>query len=398
MKSAPVQRVVVHVGTPKTGSTYLQDTMWESQAALLDAGVLYPGDHRASHFWATVDLKNDGYADPGHPAVPGAWARIVDAARAHRGTTVISHELLGDRSAEDVERVMADLDFAEVHVVATARNLERQLPSAWQEDLKNRQHVAFADWLDAVRAEHPQSGYARTFWLRQDLPSVLRRWRAALPPERVHLVTVPPSTGDASILWTRFATILGVHPAVVRLPESRRNKSLGWVEAEFLRRLNERAAYSIASSQYQFMIIGYLVQEVLAQRPGAMPIRLPAAERGWVSTRADAMISELAEAGYHIVGDLEELRVDAADAAPGMTPAISDTQVLDAALDAIVAACGVDPPAREAAADLRPAEGVLRSRQLPLGGPTIVRRALAAARIRTNRKDMASLVRRPTSP
>jgi hypothetical protein len=39
---APAQRVVIHVGTPKSGTTYLQDTMWESRAALLDAGVLYP--------------------------------------------------------------------------------------------------------------------------------------------------------------------------------------------------------------------------------------------------------------------------------------------------------------------------------------------------------------------
>jgi hypothetical protein len=151
------------------------------------------------------------------------------------------------------------------------------------------------------------------------------------------VVTVPRRSADPSILWTRFARTLGGNPGVIRFLEGRRNTSLGWVEAEFLRRFNERAAHSIPWSKYPSTIIEHVVNNLLCQRPGALPVSLPAAERGWVTARADAMIAELAETGYHVIGDLEELRSAATDDLE-VVPAVSDTQVLDAALNAIVAA------------------------------------------------------------
>ena len=42
---------------------------------------------------------------------------------------------------------MQDLSFAEVHVVCTARDLARQIPAVWQEDVKNRHVVTFADFV-----------------------------------------------------------------------------------------------------------------------------------------------------------------------------------------------------------------------------------------------------------
>jgi hypothetical protein len=342
------QRVIIHVGTPKSGTTYLQDLMESSRAALLEGGVLYPGEHAADHFRAAVDLKNDGYLDQEDPAVPGAWARLVEAARAHAGTTVITQELLGDRSAEDVARAMADLDFAEVHVVATARDLGRQLPAAWQEDLKNRHYVTFPDWLDAVRpGSDRDEWYTRAFWLRQDVPNVLRRWQGDLPAERVHVVTVPRRGGDPTELWTRFATVLGIAPGFGR-PAGPPNKSLGWVEAEFIRRLNERADYSIEWPLYASRITGHIAGEFLPERPGAVPLSLPAAERSWVSARADVLIAELAQSGYHVVGDLEELRVDATGG-PEAVPTFTDSELLDAALDAMVAVLKLKSPAPPAA-------------------------------------------------
>ncbi len=331
------QRVVIHVGTPKSGTTYLQNLMWHSRVPLLEAGLLYPGDEALDHFRAAVDVRNEGYLEDGDPAVPGAWMRLVDAARRHDGTTIISQELFGDRSPEDVARIMSDLDFAEVHVVATARDLARQLPAAWQEDLKNRHSLSFPEWLDAIRPG-PGLGdrYADIFWLRQDLPAVLRRWRADLPAERVHVVTVPPRGAEPpETLWHRFASVLGVDPAA-GTPEGPPNTSLGWVEAEMLRRFNERADYTIPWSQYLPRVTGHLAGEVLPERPGAVPLSLPASEHDWVSARADVMIAELADAGYHAVGELEELRVDPSGGHTTL-PTVTDGEILEAAFDAMIA-------------------------------------------------------------
>lgn len=41
-------RVVLHVGTPKSGTTYLQDLLHASAPSLADAGVLFPGTRRTT--------------------------------------------------------------------------------------------------------------------------------------------------------------------------------------------------------------------------------------------------------------------------------------------------------------------------------------------------------------
>ena len=358
MSSTPRQRVVLHVGTPKSGTSYLQDVMYYQRAALLEGGALYPGDEAEDHFRAAVDLKNDGYLDRNDPAVPGAWSRLVEAARSHVGTTVISQELLADRSTEDVARVMADLVFAEVHVVVTARDLGRQLPAAWQEDLKNRHFPTFPEWLQSIRsASDRDNGWAETFWRRQDLSGLLRRWRADLPPERVHVVTVPRPGAPPAELWRRFASVLGVTPGAVVLPERPHNKSLGWLEAEFIRRLNERAGYSIEWPVYASRITGYLAKDVLPYRPGAVPLSLPAADREWVSARVGVMLDDITGAGYDVVGDLQDLRVDNTGG-PAEVPAFTDGELLDAALDAMVAILRSD-------ATVGPAPGIIAAPASP---------------------------------
>ena len=349
----------MHVGTPKSGTTFLQELLWESRPALAEAGVLYPGDHPGAHFHAVLDARQrsfHGYVDPG---VAGAWGRIVDAARDHQGTTVVSHELFGDLSAEEAARALADLDFAEVHVVVTVRDLARQLPAVWQEDVKNRHFLPFADFLEMVRPDSARpdeqrpaadstEGHAEAFWLRHDVPAVLRRWGAGLPADRVHVVTVPPQGADPGLLWERFAAVVGVDPAVATLPDGRRNQSLGRAESELLRRLNERLDYGVEWPLYASRITHFLAVGALAGRPGSARLTLPAGDRAWVSAAADATVEGLTALGCTTTGDLEDLRVPV-QIGDGDRAADLE-ELLDAALDAMAALLPVGPgPAPEPA-------------------------------------------------
>ena len=130
---------------------------------------------------------------------------------------------------------MNDLAGSEVHVVYSARDLARQLPAAWQESIKQGRRWSFRAFLDAGRARR------RPWFLRAfDLPTVLGTWGAALPPERVHVVTVPHDgrrrRGD--VLWLRFCQAFGIDPAWAPLDSERANRSLGIAETQVLRRLN----------------------------------------------------------------------------------------------------------------------------------------------------------------
>ena len=54
-------------------------------------------------------------------------------------------------------------------------------------------------------------------WRTIDAADVLRRWSVGLPPERVHVVTVPPAGSPRDLLWTRFAQACDFDPSVASL-------------------------------------------------------------------------------------------------------------------------------------------------------------------------------------
>lgn len=338
--------MVLHVGTPKSGTTYLQELLWQSRAELAEVGVSVPGESMVDHFHAAVELSAGDFHGWRDPAVSGAWGRLVEAARLHEDTTVISHELFGDLSQDAAAQAVADLDFAEVHVVVTCRDLIRQLPAVWQEDLKNRWYLPFADFLEVVRHDtsrpdvmrpwaRGEEGHGEAFWRRQDIAAVLGRWGASLPPAQVHVVTLPQTGAGSSQLWHRFAQVLGVDPTVATLPTSHRNTSLGRAESELLRRLNERLDYHLEWPLYGPRITHDLAVTELTQRPDSVPLVLPQSARAWASVHADEMIAKVTALGCTVVGDLEDLRIRPCAPEPDRR-SIGEPEVLDAALDALI--------------------------------------------------------------
>lgn len=349
--------VLLHVGTPKTGTTYLQDVLWRNRRTLRRSGVLYPGQRPQSQFLAVMDLQGAKADAVGAPDLAGSWQRLLDQIRGWPGTAVISHELLAPMDAARIDRVHQDLGFAEVHVVCTVRDLGRQLPAVWQEDLKNRHSMRFAEFLDAASPEPAQRHWlGELFWRMQDVPEVLRRWTRALPPERVHVVTVPPPGTPADQLWERFATLLGVDPAAVDAAPDAPNSSLGPAEAHLLRRINLALdPAGLPWPVYERTVRRHLV-DALARRPGGVSrISVPATDLRWICERSERIAKELSEAGYRIVGDLDDLTP-----APGRSENhpddVTDSELLEAALVAVrmlVEREAAAPAARSSGATLR---------------------------------------------
>lgn len=296
--------VFLHIGIAKTGTTYLQELLWHNRSLLDRHGVRYPGDLPGDHFRASVDLRETPFAGEEMTYVPGSWDALAVAATAAPDRAVISHETLTRTRVEQVRRAGASFRAAELHVIITVRDLARQLPAVWQEQVKNRGLVTYDAFLRDV-IERPDSRRYKHFWEAQDVVAVLQRWSAAVPPEHIHVVTVPQPGSVSGLLWERFASVIGVDPAVVDTDVPLSNVSLGVPEAELLRRMNAGLRKRLDWPTYE--------QEVklgLAGRLGAGSARLavPQARREWVCERAEEMIAGLREGGYDVVGDLEELR------------------------------------------------------------------------------------------
>ena len=76
----PVTRVVLHVGLPKTGTTYLQALLADHRDELRGSGVLYPFLRPGGMFHAAVEVRGSHEKfglDP--DAIAGSWAALCDA-------------------------------------------------------------------------------------------------------------------------------------------------------------------------------------------------------------------------------------------------------------------------------------------------------------------------------
>ena len=234
--------VYLHIGLPKTGTTHLQDRLWRNRdLALSSSGLLYPGNEIADHFHAAAHLQPDRYLDWVDPEFASAWPTMVAQMKAWPQRSLVSHELFATATGAQVDKLMSDLSFAdEVHVLVTVRDLGRQLPSVWQENVRisaPRPSANLSTPCAPTHLEPPGAGREEPFWEFQDYVRILRTWAPFVGAERVHVITVPKTrTGDD--LWNRFLSVIGVDPAALTIPVPDLNSSLSAAQTEFVRRLN----------------------------------------------------------------------------------------------------------------------------------------------------------------
>jgi hypothetical protein len=302
------RRVYLHIGAPKTGTTYLQDRLSVNARSLASHGVHFPTTSPLvspglAHFRAALDLLGQDWGGPrGH--AEGSWDALVRRVRRRSGTVVISHEILAPATPGHVGRVMRDLAGSEVHVVYTARDLARQAPAAWQESIKQGRRWSYDRFLD--RFANGRTWFARAF----DVPRVLETWGAGLPPERVHVVTVPQRGSDQhrDALWLRMCGLLGIDPAWAPLDSDRSNASLGIAETQVVRQLNRRMdRRTRRESSYDELIRDLLAQGELAGRR-SRPVTLPPDRFDWADAETERWLAWIRGSGVDVVGDLDELR------------------------------------------------------------------------------------------
>ena len=340
-----MRTVFLHVGAPKTGTTYLQDVLHKHGRELREAGVLYPGKGNRAHFRAALDLRGIRFAGFEDPDVPGSWERLVDEMCAWPGVSLLSHEILAGAEESEIVTAVRAFGDADVHVIITARDLARQIPSMWQEGIKNQQTTPWPTYLDMLRAaagEDAPPGQrtpGHRFWRSQDAADIAARWGKQVGTDHVHLVTVPNTArhDGPDELWTRFASVVGIDATVFDGRMGKPNPSLGVAETELLRRLNERVADTMVWPTYRAQIKHRLAENVLVRTQLRGPLRLPPDQRAWADQWSQDLVSNLGDSGIDVVGDLRDLLpVRAADAQPFSPEMVSDEDIFEVASSAIV--------------------------------------------------------------
>ena len=331
-------RVLLHVGTPKTGTSYLQEVLFRNRRVLEGAGIRYPADRFDAHFLAALDLMRLPWGGLEREAI-GAWDRLAGQVRRHRGTSIISHEILATASRSQVARALDSLGHdgtpqgTEVHVMLSVRDLVRQIPAEWQENVKHRSPISYQRFLD-------------------------RDPRPATPdPDRQLVLGRPGDPGHPRALGSRAATgtdpsdhraaagrsarvvVEAVQPGLrPRRPRSRPRGGAG-------QPVTRRARDGIAAPDQQVRQRRRRADRLpspgpRAARPPDVVAAHPVATARVASRRAplgdevaDSWIAEISARGYDVIGELADL-VGA--------PATDDWCDPDQPVERQVASAGVD--------------------------------------------------------
>ena len=323
--SAPV--VHLHIGTMKTGTSYVQGLLERDRESLAAEGMLVVADPgRAVH--DVLDLR--GPKSLGD--ITGAWSQLVADVRAWSGDRVVlSMEFLGLATAPQVRDIVASLAPSPVRVVITARDLGRTIPSAWQQTTKNQQLATWPEFLEAIADPEPSRSRAgRQFWRHHDVAAIAKRWVDVVGPDSVTIVTVPPTGAPPEELWSRVCAAIEIDPAQhVPGGDGRRNASLGHAEAELLRRLNVALDGRLPQPEYRRLVTGLISRRFLrrGRTVSAAPV-VPAAVQHWAADRSDRAVAELGQLGLRVIGDLDELRTV-------VTPPVDEESSSDEAVTAI---------------------------------------------------------------
>jgi hypothetical protein len=302
------RRLYVHIGMPKTGTSYLQAALLHNRAVLTEQGLdLVPSTKReAFELMLLVRDRYDPTLDP--VSVHDSLARFPALlTRAPGARAVISQESLAAARPPQIRRLLDACGERDVHVIATVRDLARQLPSLWQQAVKSGGTATYEGFLLRARARE-QGGIDRNPWIHLDICAILQRWAEAVGPARIHVVTVPPPGAPPGLLLERFCRVIDVDPAGLARAETPSNTSLGRVQAELLRQVNTELPAELRPRQvYGNVVKRFFAAQVLAGQE-RRTIRVPAEFRTWCDEVAERQIKTISGAGYAVTGQLADLR------------------------------------------------------------------------------------------
>jgi hypothetical protein len=315
--------MTLHIGTPKSGTTYLQARLRAVRDRLARQGVLYPGANYLPQgglnqqpavyavagpevSWATPEVKANGvrYLD-----------KLKAELRAHGGRVLLSAEAMASFHEPAIGDLLEALErpVDQVRIVITARDLGRLLTSVWQQNIKNGATHGQDAYLASVA--RLRGAGASQFWTAYSLPDLVDRWAGIVGVQNVCLITAPASPAPGDDLWARFGRGCdlealdgadGGGPARMHS-----NISLTASQVELLRQMNMILDTERVEPRERQRLRGRLLQAWMSH--GAGPARRLGLAEEWLprlkewSDQDAQALAERQAAGMRLVGDLDDL-------------------------------------------------------------------------------------------
>lgn len=329
----PTRRTVfIHIGTRKSGTSFLQKALRGSVPALREQDLDLTYHTRKGHVERQLEPFREyaagGSADASRASVEEMIDRI---SRRPESRHLITLEDLSEQPEKVADLMVGPLKDFDVHIIVTARHWGKTIPSEWQQIVKERKQVTYRDFLDAIRDRTPA---AEQFLARQDLPAILQRWGRLVPAERVHVIAVPPSSRAEGTLMELFCGLIGIDPTTLAVPGGDVNTSISLEQAELLRRVNVALGDRLPTLEgdYRYGVREWLTRGTLMRHKRGS-ILIPAEDAAWCAQAIQAQYDGIVALGVDIVGDPADL-LPPAEAPTGRSMP-SDAEVNEVAVKAL---------------------------------------------------------------
>jgi len=347
-------RLYLHIGTQKSGTTYLQRILQALAPRLREAGVLYPtwttrGDLVYNHEPATYGLLGPAeypwVAERAAEVQRKPWSRLVDQVRTWRGPAIVSGEAISVIRPDAARALVSALGIDDTVVIITARDLGRVLPSSWQQSIRNGRSASFTTYLTGYARQRGPAGIAtdphrwdadveHTFWRAYAIGTLAARWAAIVGPDRVRVVGVPRSDAGTHALWHRFTTAVDLTGSIDHDPPeiSELRANIGLTEPEtlllaaFNRAAEQRGISRMDSRQVRMNLIK---DHLLPRQDRGRPVRLPSEWFERVDAWAQEDVEILDRSACTLIGESADL-----------LPAAGATYTSDVPLDDVLQVAG----------------------------------------------------------
>lgn len=177
--------VFIHIGSPKTGTTAIQQFLTRHRDSLAEQGVLYPmgGVLRSAHHLIGAAVYPSRASRLGNVSRDDALALAIaqianEIAERKPHTVILSTEYLwGELSAANIRRLLEPFRDMRIRIIAYVRRQDLLAQSLYVQAVKGGYIRSFRDWL-SLAVEGEKAGF--------HLDTVLRGWRdSGIPAEVV---------------------------------------------------------------------------------------------------------------------------------------------------------------------------------------------------------------------
>jgi hypothetical protein len=320
----PTGSRVVHIGPHKTGTTSLQESFKQCRDAMEEQRVHYTGTLRQPVDAVVAANKRSTQETP--PNIEQWHALLEEMAASTADRVVISSEFFCDADDAAIRRIVEEVGRDRVQIMVTLRPLAKIIPSQWQQFVQSGARTPFDEWLHDVLDADSRAPLGM-FWRRHRHDELVRRWAAAVGPDRVTVVVVDER--DREGLRRTAERLLDLREGTLGSNVKHKNRSLTWPEVEMLRIFNvffgrRKLPRGLYTSLISTGAAGFLKRP--DPDPGSPRLTMPR----WAADRAVEIAGQIRAgieaSGVRVIGDLESLsgrpsEVREGDAEPAMVPA-----------------------------------------------------------------------------